>query len=555
MKRLLYIVLSLVLMVPSSFGAPKKSKGKPWYTKGDDFYHVSVYGGAGYSGLVGNYTSQSFGAGSRLSGQFDYTMQGGGGMLAGVAWEHHHKRFVYSVGPEIRLLTNVSKIGLSVDVPRDDYPTMVQHYRFSRLRETETIGQVMVPLLFGAQFERYYFLAGAKVGFSFAGGSRQRGGLTTNVSELQAIEEWSELQVHSLVSTEDMYEHPLYVGDGKSAHSWGLDVALSAEFGVNLNALFSSEWNEANEQRNRPWRMRASVFIDYGLPMLSVASATPYSMAEVGPINELYGAADKGTVSTQSVHGSAFADKALSSLLVGVKFTALLQLNKQKVPNPRIYFQVTDTMDRPTRQLARVEIRDVDKPKRKIVVKNMKQNGTLSARFAAGNYAMVAKADGYLPSDYAGDTLFLTHKKDMDTVLFVLLPDPPKPMEVIPPVEEVKPMDPPVFVFHHIYFALNRTEILETSGEDLQTLYTFLTDNPTLRILITGHTDSQGSEAYNQRLSEGRAASVKKAMVERGIDPNRILTAGKGESEPIDTNATAEGRQNNRRVEVAVIAE
>ena len=112
-----------------------------------------------------------------------------------------------------------------------------------------------------------------------------------------------------------------------------------------------------------------------------------------------------------------------------------------------------------------------------------------------------------------------------------------------------------MFVFHHIYFALNRTEILETSGEDLQTLYTFLTDNPMLRILITGHTDSQGSEAYNQRLSEGRAASVKKAMVERGIDPNRILTAGKGESEPIDTNATAEGRQNNRRVEVAVIAE
>ena len=189
MKRLLYIVLSLVLVVPSSLGAPKKSKGKPWYTKGDDFYHVSVYGGAGYSGLVGNYTSQSFGSGSRLSGQFDYTMQGGGGLLAGVAWEQHHKRFVYSVGPEIRLLTNVSKIGLSVDVPREDYPTMVQYYRFSRLRETETIGQVMVPLLFGAQFERYYFLAGAKVGFSFAGGSKQHGGLKTGVSDPQAIEE------------------------------------------------------------------------------------------------------------------------------------------------------------------------------------------------------------------------------------------------------------------------------------------------------------------------------------------------------------------------------
>ena len=110
-------------------------------------------------------------------------------------------------------------------------------------------------------------------------------------------------------------------------------------------------------------------------------------------------------------------------------------------------------------------------------------------------------------------------------------------------------------ILKHMYFATDKTDILPMSEEDILTLYNFLKDNPKIRVLITGHTDSQGSEEHNQKLSEGRSESLKNEMIKRGIDADRMETDGKGELEPIDTNATEAGRQNNRRVEVTVLNE
>ena len=72
-------------------------------------------------------------------------------------------------------------------------------------------------------------------------------------------------------------------------------------------------------------------------------------------------------------------------------------------------------------------------------------------------------------------------------------------------------------------------------------------------IIAVGHTDSIGTEAYNQKLSERRAASVKAYLVSLGIDPNRIYTEGKGELQPIASNKTKEGRAQNRRVEIEIV--
>ncbi|KCV65246.1 outer membrane protein A [Bordetella bronchiseptica 99-R-0433] len=72
-------------------------------------------------------------------------------------------------------------------------------------------------------------------------------------------------------------------------------------------------------------------------------------------------------------------------------------------------------------------------------------------------------------------------------------------------------------------------------------------------IIAVGHTDSIGTEAYNQKLSERRAASVKAYLVSKGIDPNRIYTEGKGELQPIASNKTREGRAQNRRVEIEIV--
>ena len=69
-------------------------------------------------------------------------------------------------------------------------------------------------------------------------------------------------------------------------------------------------------------------------------------------------------------------------------------------------------------------------------------------------------------------------------------------------------------------------------------------------VIATGHTDSIGTDQYNQRLSERRAAAVKSYLVSKGIASSKITTIGKGESQPVATNKTAEGRQKNRRVDI-----
>ncbi len=72
-------------------------------------------------------------------------------------------------------------------------------------------------------------------------------------------------------------------------------------------------------------------------------------------------------------------------------------------------------------------------------------------------------------------------------------------------------------------------------------------------VIATGHTDSVGTDAYNQKLSVRRATSVKKYLVSKGIDANRIQIEGKGESQPVADNKTKEGRAKNRRVQIEVI--
>ncbi len=72
-------------------------------------------------------------------------------------------------------------------------------------------------------------------------------------------------------------------------------------------------------------------------------------------------------------------------------------------------------------------------------------------------------------------------------------------------------------------------------------------------IIAVGHTDSVGSEAWNQGLSERRATAVKDYLVSKGIEKNRVYTEGKGEKQPIASNSTAEGRAKNRRTEIEVV--
>ncbi len=72
-------------------------------------------------------------------------------------------------------------------------------------------------------------------------------------------------------------------------------------------------------------------------------------------------------------------------------------------------------------------------------------------------------------------------------------------------------------------------------------------------IIAVGHTDSVGSDAYNQKLSVRRSEAVKAYLVSKGIEKNRVYTEGKGEKQPVADNKTSEGRAKNRRVEIEVV--
>jgi outer membrane protein OmpA-like peptidoglycan-associated protein len=86
----------------------------------------------------------------------------------------------------------------------------------------------------------------------------------------------------------------------------------------------------------------------------------------------------------------------------------------------------------------------------------------------------------------------------------------------------------------------------------LRSLATTLNNYPKSQVIIKGHTDSVGEEAFNQRLSEERADRVRSFLIAEGVDPSRITAIGFGESMPVTTNATAEGRTQNRRVEIEI---
>jgi outer membrane protein OmpA-like peptidoglycan-associated protein len=105
-----------------------------------------------------------------------------------------------------------------------------------------------------------------------------------------------------------------------------------------------------------------------------------------------------------------------------------------------------------------------------------------------------------------------------------------------------------------ILFDFDKSDLKPAAKTNIQKLVASLNENPDTDILVVGHTDNVGRAEYNLGLSDRRAASVKNYAVAQGLAPSRIKTEGKGASEPIASNETAEGRAQNRRVEIVIVA-
>jgi OOP family OmpA-OmpF porin len=111
-----------------------------------------------------------------------------------------------------------------------------------------------------------------------------------------------------------------------------------------------------------------------------------------------------------------------------------------------------------------------------------------------------------------------------------------------------------ITILERVEFETDSAKLLPESDSVLNAVLTVLQDHPEItKLSIEGHTDNRGSVAHNLRLSKRRAASVLDWLTSRGIDEGRVQSQGFGLARPIDTNATEEGRQNNRRVEFRIL--
>lgn len=590
-KIISYILVLLLVCAQSMAAAPakKKTSAKEWKGANRNIHHVAIWGGGGYSGLMNGYENNRF--------------VGGGGGMIGVGYEYKYDHFILNLGPEFRIFTSQDNITFptpyDVSMMGDGY-NQTKHYTFtSTMRENHTVGQVMLPIMVGGKWDKWYFMAGAKVGYTLLGNYTQKSTLTTTITDHDAYDPiWEDMANHGAVSDAPYAQ--------KSKNNYGLDVALSAEAGIHINGFLSKEWNERNMAGKHPFSMRLGAFVDYGVMNLAKTPEGPMAIA------------DENSITTRSLHTSEWANGRLNSLLVGIKFTALLQMNKPQPPKPQkpdMLIYVSDIQTDKAIASATVEVTPQDIKKPRTVRKTTNSKGLVVLKTSAGSYQVHVTHPDYmaLDHDYShgewGDTLALamTPRPDfrfyvrdaksdslmasavtfintaneaiiaavqtdsitgyaqlrlpLNTTLRIHI-EAANHLALTMPVgdiggQETYRLEPIVkkraIILHNLFFATNQTTILPESESALQDLYTMLKENPEIRIRITGHTDNVGSDKANQKLSEGRAKSVRADLINRGINGDRIEAEGKGESQPIDTNDTEEGRQNNRRVEFMIL--
>jgi len=107
-------------------------------------------------------------------------------------------------------------------------------------------------------------------------------------------------------------------------------------------------------------------------------------------------------------------------------------------------------------------------------------------------------------------------------------------------------------VLRNVFFETGSAELKTESTTELNKLVDLLKKNPSMKIEISGHTDNVGSKESNLKLSDNRSKSVSTYLISKGIEADRLTNKGFGDSKPMDTNDTEQGRANNRRTEFKV---
>ncbi len=630
MKRFLNI--AVILAISISLFAQEDAKKEP-------NHYANIYARVGYAATFDNLSTVQNGATGIGFHPIDKKLIGGPGAGLGLAYELEYGHFLFDAGIDFTWLQSTSTYALQVNRPLAlPYPNMVYHYRYNDLRETRNLGYFGIPIMAGAQFSRYYFLAGLKLGFGLLSNYTHKGTFDV-VAQEYGVDAEGKID----------YTNLLFIGEFGGSDALGLktynvealpnggnkgkinlkpvDLTLALEFGIDLDEWLQAKPdpraarkpnNRNNKSKYLPFtkqniHYRASIFAEYSvLNGNATPAGAPLAFANKdGAIAQ--------TVAPTGTHSAFGLGGALNNLLVGVKFTVQLEKPKKRPvipPAPPSYFQIRAIDDVTGEPVPSQLVILNHKTKRATKPIEMRQ-GTAQRRVSKGDYTLTASAKGYKPgtaeasitapgqnqevvlslhfiptftvqvSDANTSKALATHvdilRKGTTEKAYTLLTDSvngkaeqqlDESAQYAIHIEsmgyetydaditsygqnmhvQLKPIKKgETFVVKNLFFATNKTRILSTSEAALEELAGYLMRNPDIRIRIVGHTDNVGSDAANQTLSDGRANEVMKDLISRGVAADRLAAEGRGETQPIDTNDTEEGRQNNRRVEVEIL--
>lgn len=554
----------------------------------------------------------------QLDSKYAYqSLTGGAGAGLSATYELEYGAFRFETGLDFTWLNSRSDYGFALTRGNNYYPSegatpIHQTYTYTTddLREVRNVGYIGLPVMFGAQFGRYFFMVGAKVGYGLFGNYSQRGQYDITVQDEEILEPYGM----------GIVDVPQTAADNRKLNMRQPSVSICAEFGIDLD-----EWMQAQPDKKNKKRVKAGERLPFGREHIhyKVSAFAEYGVLNTnnptGAMPLIFNENDYRPQVTNTM--LALSDTKLNNLFVGLKFAVQFEVpgkTARPVPPPASYttIRVVDAATGETLNGVAVEIINT-KNNRPAMKQKVLAEGTARQRTNVGNYVAIAQAEHYYPEDVAysiiepGTTtameirlrrmpLFRVSVSDAESGVAI-----PAQVEICPcktrqaaytlatdstngassiyladtatytlriaqvgyeeyeaPIAHIgdsmhvvlKPIKKgEVFVMRNLHFATNKTRILSSSEEALEALFGYLERNPEIRIKIMGHTDNVGKDAANQRLSEGRAEAVREDLIKRGINETRIEAKGYGETRPIDTNDTEEGRQNNRRVEVEVL--
>ena len=519
----------------------------------------------------------------------------------------HRKSGRIETGLDFRFLNSTSCYGFNAQRKDLTYGA-TYNYLFDKLTETRNMLEIGIPVMFGGQFDRYYFLLGAKIHYGLPMGYSQKGMYDITVNDPALVEPYG-MGIYELN------------GQTNQAIKFNpLDVSLAAEIGIDLDDWLQAEPDPKKSQKVKPGQRlpfgrehvhyRVGLFAEYGVLN---TNATP----KANPVE--FNGNDVAVYKSNTLLAMNGNTK-LNNLFVGAKFTIQFEVpgKKARQMTPPASYAIYKVVDANTNQPIESAFIETLGESGKIAMrdKQIRPAGT-KQRHAVGFFTANATAEGYYPASQSfeiekvGVTQYVTIALQPQPILRVRVTNMETGLPVPATVQIIrrgatepsytvqtdslsgsarqrleegqqyklsiaqmgyeaaemlvnnigdslnialKPIKKgEVFVVKNLHFATNKTRILASSEAALNDLYMYLDRNPEVRIKIIGHTDNVGKDEANMKLSDGRANAVMADLIERGIAADRLQAEGRGETQPVDTNDTEEGRQNNRRVEIEIL--